>query len=283
MSTSFPQDVPTKSNRPTVYKLLRRLLGFILLEIAFLALVLSCTRSPILVKIPLSSAEVKGGFTVLFIVWHTVAIFLLSDATSFAFSSEWSRQYAKTGCLVPGITDRVSRLTSGNDDKTRYFLTRHPSATFRCAFATFLISAALNSFAPGSLSVSKVKVAVSMPMRVADLRLVTSSQSDDNDNNLNFLQDRANTLVELEHHQDSLFKYDMEANWLMAWPDETSIDPSVVGNVEYPTDVIHFNYSCDWRVPEMDSDSDATTWNVDGHQWELWGDPVGAFPYVGGE
>lgn len=281
-STSTLEDIPY-SNRPTLRKLLTRLLGFILLELAFLLLVLFCTRKPILVDIPLSLAEVKGGFTVIFILWHTLAIFLPSDALSFAFSSEWSLQHAKTGRLVPGTTDRVSRLTSGNDDRTRYFLTSYASMTFRCAFLAFLVSAALNSFAPGSLAVSKIIVTISIPMNVADIRMVNSSQSDDNENQMDFLQDRANSLVELERHEGSVFKYSMEPNWLMAWPDENTIDPSVVGNVVYPTDVVHFNYSCEWRVPEMGSDDGATTWNVDGHKWEIYGDVVSDFPYVGGK
>lgn len=75
----------------------------------------------------------------------------------------------------------------------------------------------------------------------------------------------------------------MEPHWLMAWPDETSIDSSVIGNIEYPTDVIHFNYSCTWRVPEMGSSNEITTWNIDGLTWMMWGSPLSTSPYVGGE
>lgn len=249
-----------------------------------MAVILSCSQTPILVKIPLSLDEVKGGFNVIFILWQNLAGSVLSDVTLFAFSSEWWSQYTKTGQLTPGVTDRVSRATSGNDDKMRYFFTRHPSIMFRCAFITSVLLTVLGSTAPSSLAISKVTIAVNMTMKVGDLRLVTTSQSDDNDNNFNFLQDRADNFVELEHHEDSVVRYDMESNWLMAWPDQTSIDTSVVGNVEYPTDVIHYNYSCNWRVPEMGSNDDgATTWNIEGHEWTLWGDPISDFPYVGGE
>lgn len=248
-----------------------------------MALTLSCSRTPILVKIPLSLDEVRGGFNVIFILWQTLAGFVLSDVILFTFSSEWWLQFTKMGRLIPGITDRVSRVTSGNDDKARYFFTRHPSAMFRCAFITSIVLAALGSTAPGSLSVSKVTIMVTTPVRVANLQLVNSSQSDDNDNNLSFLSDRADTLVEMENHEDSVYKYEMEPNWLMAWPDDTSIDSSVVGNVEYPTDVVHFNFSCSWRLPEMKSDEDGTTWIIDGHKWELWGDPLSDVKYVGGE
>lgn len=248
-----------------------------------MSLVLSCSRNPILVKTPLSSAEIKGGFSVIFILWQTLASFILSDATLFTFSSEWWLRYIKTGQIIPGVTDRVSRATSGNDDKMRYFFTHHPSTMFRCAFLISVLLAILGSSAPGSLSVSRVKVAISTPVKVVDLRLITSSQSDHNDNNLSFLQDRADSLIELEHHEDVIFRYDMEPNWIMAWPDETSIDSRIIGNVEYPTDVVHFNFSCTWRVPEMGTDDDATTWNIDGHRWKLWGDPIPDLPYGGGE
>lgn len=269
-------------SHPSLQSLLIRLLGFITFEVAFLALVFVCSNGPIVVDIPLSSAEVKGGFTVLFILWQALAISLLADVTSFAFSGEWRLQLTKTSLLIPGVTDRVSRLTSGIDDRTRYFFTQRPSITFRVAFLTSLALTALNSFAPGTLSVSKVKTKVDTRVRVADLRLLTSSQGDDNDNNLSFLQGRTEDLTLMEHHEDSIFRYDMEPSWMMAWPDESSFGADVVGNVEYPTDVIRFNYSCEWRVPEMSSNDGATTWVINGQSWELWSDPLSDIPYVGG-
>ncbi|EKM76018.1 hypothetical protein AGABI1DRAFT_131736 [Agaricus bisporus var. burnettii JB137-S8] len=263
-------------------ELVVRISGFILLELAFLFLAFTCTRQPLLIDIPLKSDEVRGGFIVLSILWQALAIFILSDINSFSFSSEWSLQYAKTGSLIPGTTDRVSRVTSGLDDKTRYFFTRLPSITFRLTFVISLMLTALSSLAPGSLSVSNVKVAIDIPMEVADLRLVSASQSDENDNNLSFLEDRAYNVVDLEQHEGSIFKYEMEHNWMMGWPDESSIDSVVVGNVEYPTDVVHFNYSCEWRMPDMGFDDESTTWTIDGQQWELWGDPESIFLYTGG-
>ncbi|KAF5354835.1 hypothetical protein D9756_005728 [Leucocoprinus leucothites] len=50
----------------------------------------------------------------------------------------------------------------------------------------------------------------------------------------------------------------------MAWPDETTIGSDIAGMVEYPTDVIHFNYSCAWEA------------------WQLWSDPLPDLPCTGG-
>lgn len=181
--------------------------------------------------------------------------------------------------------DRVSRLTSGNVDRIRYFFARRASTTFRIAFATFLALVALSSSAPGALSVGPVITPVNTTLQIADLSLVTSSLRGDNDNNFNFLVNRAEDLTLLEHHEDFNFRYDVEPNWIIAWPDEKSMGQEIIGMVEYPTDVIRFNYSCEWRKPDMGSDDDtnATTWLVDGQIWELWSEPRPDIPYRGGE
>jgi hypothetical protein len=167
-------------------------------------------------------------------------------------------------------------------DKIQYFFSRRASTAFRLAFTTFAILTALNSFAPGTLSIGPVKIAINTTLDIADLSLVTSSQGRDNDNNSGFLQIRAAILTLLEHHEGFNFRYDVEPNWIMAWPNEMSLSRDVVGIVEYPTDVIRFNYSCVWAKPEMGSDNGATTWLIDGQAWELWSDPLTNFPYRGG-
>lgn len=260
------------------------LLGFVVTEGVFFSLVLTCSRSPILVNIPFSSAEVTGGFTVIFVLWQTLAVFLLSDAVSFAFSIEWSLQHAKTRLLVPGVTDCVSWLTSGGTDRLRYFVTRKPSITFRFAFLTWLALTMLKFFAPGTLSLSQVKTAVELPIRIADLRYLNSSQTGHNQDYLMFLgKKRAYFFALIERHEDSIFKYTMEPHWMMPWPNERSIGSEVIGNVEYATDVVRFDYSCEWRVPEMGTSEGATVWIIDGQTWEFWNKPNPKTQYVGGE
>ncbi|KAJ3558693.1 hypothetical protein NP233_g11459 [Leucocoprinus birnbaumii] len=283
---SFPSPTPG-SDRPCTQDLLIRLSGFILLEAAFFSLVLVFSKNPILVNIPLSSAEVRGGFNLLFILWQGLAIFLLSHAVSFAFSSEWSLQHQRNNQLIPGQTDRVSRLTSGNDDRLRYLVTRKSSATFKFAFLLSNVLFILNSSAPGTLSISQVMVPNSTSLSIGDLSLVTSSQDDSNDSSFTFPIYRADTLTFLEHHEGFkgfTFRYEMEPHWIMAWPDELSIESSITGAVEYPTDVVKFDYSCIWQTPpEMEVDDDgATTWLIDGYFWSLWSDPLPQFVYLGG-
>ncbi|KAF5354940.1 hypothetical protein D9756_005729 [Leucocoprinus leucothites] len=264
---------------------LLRLVGFVLLEVAFFFLVLVCSRTPLVVNVPLLPlSSVKGGFTVLLIIWHGLATFLLLDAVSFAYSCEWSLQRRRASLLMRDEFDRVSRLTSGNLDKMQYFFTRRSSATFRIALAAFIALASLNSFAPGTLSLGQITTQVNTTLNIADLSLLTSSQDDDNENNTDFLQDRADSITLLEHHEGFNFRYEVPPNWVMAWPDEITIDPAIVGTVEYPTDVIHFNYSCAWQVPEMGELNGTTAWYLDGQPeaWQLWSDPLPNFPYTGG-
>ncbi len=258
-------------------------MAFVIIEAAFLGLVLFCSGTPVIIALPLPSAEVKGGFTMLFILWQTVAIFLLSEATALAFSSEWSLQHTRTGRLIPGITDRVSRLTSGTDDNIRYFLAGRPSTTFRAAFLVSLVFTALNSFAPGTLSISSVKTKVETPLEVADLRSLGTSHIGDDDSGFDFLLDRAFVLTTVEHHEGSIIKYNLEPNWIMAWPDERSISSSVMGGLEYPTDVIHFNNSCSWEVPTMELQDGLTTWTLNNQSWVLWGEPIPDVLYRGGK
>jgi hypothetical protein len=257
----------------------------VLLEMTFFFLVFICATRPIIVQIPLTSAEVKGSFTMIFILWHALAILLLSDATSLAFSSEWSLLHAKTGLLVPGETDRVSVLTSGNLDKAQYFFTRKSTNMFCVAFVVSMVLAALNSFAPGTLSIGQVKALVDRPLHIADLRFVSSSQDEANENNFNYIQIRADILTLLEQHEGFTVKYDAEPNWFMAWPDDGSINSDIVGILEYPTDVIHFNYSCEWTIPDMEVGDGVTTWRIGGQAWKIWSNPgpLREILYVGGE
>ncbi|KAF5354826.1 hypothetical protein D9756_005726 [Leucocoprinus leucothites] len=264
---------------------LLRLVGFVLLEVAFFFLVLVCSRTPLVVNVPLLPlSSVKGAFTVLFIIWHGLATFLLLDAVSFAYSCEWSLQRRRASLFIREEADRVSRLTSGNLDKMRYFFTGRSSATFRIAFAAFIAFASLNSFAPGTLSLGQITTQVNTTLNIADLSLLTSSQDDDNDNNSDFLQSRADAVTLLEHHEGFNFRYEVPPNWVMAWPDETTINSYIVGMVEYPTDVIHFNYSCAWEVPEIGGLNGTTAWYLDGQPeaWQLWSDPLPNFSYTGG-
>ncbi len=260
-------------------------MAFVVIEAAFLGLVLFCSRNPIIIALPLPSVEVKGGFTMIFILWQTVATFILSEATALAFSSEWSLQHTRTGHLIPGITDRVSRLTSGTDDNIRYFLTGQPSTTFRTAFLVSVILTALNSVAPSTLSVSRVKTKVETPLEVADLadlHSLSPTQYGDNDNSFDLLLGRASVLTNMELQEDSIFKYNLEPNWVMAWPDERSIDSGVMGVLEYPTNVVHFNNSCSWEVPTMELQDNSTTWIVNNQSWVLWGRPKPDMIYRGG-
>lgn len=91
---------------------------------------------PLHIALGFSDSGVKSGFTVVFIVWHNVAIVTGGCIIADAFSREWSLQLAY---IVPGSTDtdRVSIITSGYFDRAVYLSTRHCSGTFKIRFFGF--------------------------------------------------------------------------------------------------------------------------------------------------
>ncbi|KAF5354866.1 hypothetical protein D9756_005788 [Leucocoprinus leucothites] len=272
-----PGQIPGFAVPPGFKSLALRLLMFTVLEVAFVSMVVACASKPFFLdSLPFTLTLLKGGLTAILVLWQNLATFFLVDAISFAFSSEWSLQIAKDGKLRPGKTDFVSHLNSGIMDQFRFFFTRRPTLTFRIAFLASLTLLSLNHVAPGSITVTKAKFRIPTSLQVADLHLLTSSRARENDNNVEFLQHRTNTLISMESEERITFRYKTEHNWIVAWPNETSIESDIVGDVWYPSDVIFYNYSCGWHIPEevgTFQDDGETFWLVDGQKWFLWSDP----------
>lgn len=120
-------------------------------------------------------------------------------------------------------------------------------------------------------------------LQVADLRGVNSGQGSQNTNNLNFYADRTFTLGMMEHHEDTIFQYDVQPGWVVPWLNKTSIATDVVGKAEYPTDVVRFAHNCSWVFPQMEPNEADTVWIIDGQKWALWDKPFADFDYLGGE
>ena len=131
--------------------------GFIVLASVCLARLLPLTPG-------LSEPKIKNGFTVIFIVWHSLAVFAGGNIPIDAFSREWSVQLEHG---VPGTTDRVSTINSGLIDRTSHSVSMHASSTFRLAFLASLALTALAPFAPGAISASTTMISVPTTVRVA--------------------------------------------------------------------------------------------------------------------
>jgi len=141
-----------------------RLFLFFLMEASFIALASVCLARPLPLTLGFSESKIKGGFTVIFIIWHSLAVFAGGNITIDAFSREWSVQSEQ---IIPGTTDKVSTINSGWMDRTSHSISKHASGTFRLAFLASLSLMVLGQLAPGTISVSTITISVPTTVRVA--------------------------------------------------------------------------------------------------------------------
>jgi hypothetical protein len=239
---------------------LTRLAIFLTLEISFITLAIVCLRHPIILP-----DWVKGGLTVVFILWQTLAIFPVRDVILHVFSSEWSIQLSRTGSFVPGTTDRVSTLTAGYLDRVLYTLTGSASWSFRIAFFASLAFLALAGLAPGTFIPGTVFVDMPLTLKIGNLTLSTIDPSGSLSGVITLPMQRAALVTRLETIERSQFGYNMDKNWIMAWPEQSFSSPD---KVEYPSDGVHFQHSCHWEPPAVDLINEIFTTSQT--KWALW-------------
>ena len=194
-----------------------------------------------------NDSEVKGGFTVVFIVWHSLAVLAGGHILADAFSREWSVQLAN---IVPGTTDRVSTVTSGVLDRIFHIRTKHASGTFKLAFLASLAFMALTQLAPGTISAATTIISVPTTFPVA--RQVSQI---DNSNFQQFLTtiERANLIVRLEKIELTPFGFKLPANTLISLlPPRDKFNETL----EYNTDIVEFHHNCRWEAPSIVNASD---------------------------
>ena len=223
-----------------------RLFLFCLIEAGFIILASVCLARPLPLAFGLSDSRIKGGFTVIFIVWHSLAVLAGGKITINAFSREWSVQLER---IVPETTDGVSTIDSGWLDRISHCLSKHASSTFRVAFLASLALMALAPLAPGTINVSTTTISV--PTTVPVARQISQI----NDNNFQqFLtfSTRANLIVVLEKTELTPFGFKLPANTLISLP-----PPSYKSNgaLEYNTDIVEFRHNCRWEAPSIVSET----------------------------
>ena len=219
-----------------------RLFLFCLIEAGFIILASVCLARPLPLTFGLSNSKIKGGFAVIFIVWHSLAVFAGGNITIHAFSREWSVQSKH---MVPGTTDRVSTIDSGWLERTSHCLSKHASSTFRLAFLASLFLMALAPLAPGTISVSTTLISVPTTFPVA--RQVSQI---DNSNVQQFLTtvERANLIVRLEKIELTPFGFKLPANTLISLlPPRDKFNETL----EYNTDIVEFHHICRWEAPSI--------------------------------
>ena len=229
--------------KKTVVNFRIRFFLFCLIEAGFIVLASVCLARPLPLTLGFSDSKIKGSFTIIFIVWHSLAVFAGGKIAIDAFSREWSVQSEH---MVPGTTDRVSTIDSGLIDRTSHSVSKHASSTFRFAFLASLALMALGQLAPGTISITAIAVPVAVP--------VARQISQINNNVQQFLTatTRANLIVRLERLELTPFGFKLPANTLMSLP-----PPSSQSNrtLEYNTDIVEFHHSCRWEAPSIVSET----------------------------
>lgn len=261
-----------------------RFIVFVVLEAAYLGLSGRCVHRPIVLANHFNdnsenSKTAKGGFTILFIIWQTLALFPVLGIIGSIFSSEWSFIQRHTHKLEPGKTDRVSVMGSGLLNQVLYFFFERPSTAFRLAFAASILALALHDFAPGAISVALTPVTSSSTLQIGHFTINGMWSEQDPISSALDASNRASAIIRLEQVEGSPFGYSMNpSNCVVGWP--KSLTVSEGGKATYQSDSACWNYDCNWEAPVNDNDNlgnsfgiEWTNWNtstVGNVEWEVY-------------
>ncbi|KAF9441455.1 hypothetical protein P691DRAFT_791325 [Macrolepiota fuliginosa MF-IS2] len=216
------------------------------LEFGFLGLAYRCLVKPIPIYPPPSTSptETKAIVTVLAVIWHTLAAFVVKDIILCVFGAECMEQYYRTGRLEPEKTDTVSRITTGLLVQISYFLTAQPTVEYRLAFVLALFLMVLGPLGPSVISPGSSPMTRSQEIRIANLTMTKTIMS--------FSQrpasSRASLIAQMELVEGKPFGYATGNNsgrLLVPWPEPgLQTRPEIYS---YETDVVVYDYNCRWN------------------------------------
>jgi len=231
-ATSEPRFIVGKK---TIINFRFHLFLFCLIEAGFIILASVCLARPLPLTFRFSESEIKGGFAVIFIVWHSLAVLAGGNITIDAFSREWSVQLEQ---IVPGTTGRVSTINSGLLHRTLHCLSKHASSTFKLAFLASLSLMALAQLAPGTISTT----AIAAPTTVQ-----VATYSGNTFGRFFGPATRATLIIKQEKFESAQFGLKLPPNTLMSLP------PSNESHrvLEYNTDIVKFRHNCHWEAPSI--------------------------------
>lgn len=256
--TSFPYSTST----PTV-NYIKRISLFFLLELAFIITGAVSLRKPLFIGFLESLDEAKGGFTVLFILWQTIAVFPLQHIILCIFSHEWSIQWSRTKTPLrdPNRIDQASVLTATAPERIRYLIRGHSSNSFKLAFATSLVLLGLVKLGPGAIGVAPVRQNRRVPVIMGKLSLTSQVPTA----TLSLVLQRAQMIVGLEQLGSSSYGFEVPSNYIIGWPSQDS--RNIGAEMSYPSDVVKFNYTCGWEAPVLTGEKNIM--NGGGIRWMI--------------
>ncbi|KAF8996966.1 hypothetical protein BDQ17DRAFT_1411559, partial [Cyathus striatus] len=254
-STRGPGEQRAKTSTPADWTFGLRVLTFVLLEASFLVVAELALRHPLLLlPSDLNLRTLKGGFTVISIIWHTLAIFTIQPLVTQVVSSEWYFVGSRTGVVRIGKDDTVSTLTADLVDHIRHTLSRRASKTYRGAMLLSMILVGLGGLGPGTIGVSTLLVNVTSSMDIADLSHLKDVSSPLDTANTQFWMDRAERIIRTENIDGSTFGFVTQPNYVVPSPGQSfDLEQISQGIVSYRTDVVHFDYACEWQDPQAEA------------------------------
>lgn len=177
-----PRDGSSKVDTYTRRDIILRITIFTLLEIGFAILSARALIHPITLKFPIhiTLTETKGGFQLLFIIWHALATMVIKDLVVYTYSSEWMFIHEQTQTLNSAVTDRASKLTSGFITLSQHFFSKLATRQFKIALVLALLLMGLNGLGPSTVFVttSFVDVPVQMPLANVSLPDLNTNTND---------------------------------------------------------------------------------------------------------
>ncbi|EKM82345.1 hypothetical protein AGABI1DRAFT_104370 [Agaricus bisporus var. burnettii JB137-S8] len=245
------------------------LFTFILLEVGYIVLAAVCLARPVPLRIPLdlSDSEVKGGFTVVVVVWQTLAIVSGAYMANDVYEEE-------PGATKPNHHTRltVTAVVDFIDHRVTHLIRGRATKTFILAFLASISFFALNSLAPGAISAATTLI--DSPITLPIGRLLSHATADDTQEVFT-AQGRANLILRLEMIEHSPFGFNLESNMLTAVP---RVDlASFNGTIEYNSDVVEFHHDCHWEAPQFfNTSGDGVIVSAADQQW--FGATVGTGP-----
>lgn len=256
---------PTSRTIPR-YSFLIRLIIFLLLEFGFIALASAALWKPIILHLSFTVTEVKGAFTAITILWHTIAIYIVKDILLNVFSAEWMEQHRLSPNLPLQELDSVSRLTTGFFDQTGHFASKRATRPFRLGFISSFLLILLNGLGPSAISTDFAPYDYPHNIQVAKLSMTSLSSFGD----INALAPyRANFITQLEVIEKNFTSYGFhtkQPNILIPWPSLDSLSESTT--IRYLSDVIRYNFSCSWK--NLSKSPHYGFWMVEGYEWGMY-------------
>ncbi|KAF9440640.1 hypothetical protein P691DRAFT_715523 [Macrolepiota fuliginosa MF-IS2] len=178
-------------------------------------------------------------------------------------------QFRRSGNMVSGETDIVSRLTSGFFNQAWHFTTPRATHPYRLAFLSSVLLMALNGLGPSAITVNPISLKRPLAIRVANLTttndLAMFGQVD------SLLVNRANLIVRLEQFENVTYGFRGQEKTLIPWPASDLL--SANGTITYPSDVITYDMNCLWKQPTRGLG--AYEWIFDGYRWTFYNNPLG--------